>query len=186
MRKLLIGLIVVCLSALPTVSTSAENVHKHKKHIVKKQVVKHKPIPSKDVQVIKLAQFKHSKEGKYIFAKVDKYSSKYNVDKQLVHAVIMAESNYNTKATSSCGAQGLMQVMPRGSYNLYNADTNIMVGTRHLAGLLAKYKGNEALALAAYNMGGGAVDRNRGRVPHAAKRYIKQVQKNKKIIDHLI
>lgn len=134
----------------------------------------------------KVKHVKSTSEGKKIIKLVDKYSKQYKVDKKLIHAIILAESGYNSRAVSSDGAVGLMQVLPRyakkkGYNNVMCIDQNIHYGTKHIAGLLAKYKGNERLALAAYNCGGGYVDRFHGSVPPASRKYVNKVLSYKKI-----
>jgi len=94
---------------------------------------------------------------------VQEASARYKVDPLLVHAVISVESNYNSRAISSAGAQGLMQLMPAtarglGVRNSFDAEENIRAGVRHLRDLQDKYK-DDRLALAAYNAGAGAVNR---------------------------
>lgn len=105
---------------------------------------------------------------------VEKYSSEYNVDELLVYAVIKAESNFNSDATSNSDAKGLMQLMDTTaseissnittdvsfeSSQLFDAETNIRIGVKYLSELLEKYDGNLYIALAAYNAGIGNVDR---------------------------
>lgn len=120
-------------------------------------------------------------EGQQIKSSVNKYSKMYGMDPVLMHAIILTESNYNKNARSSCGATGLMQLMPstfkaRGvGSNIYSVDNNIHAGIKHFSGLYWKYRGDIYLALAAYNMGGGAVDSYKGRVPAAGKIYADKV-----------
>ena len=127
--------------------------------------------------------------GQQIKQVVNKHSEKYGVDPLLIHAVILTESGYNPNAKSPCGAAGIMQLMPatfkaRGvGNNIYSIDQNTEAGVKHLAGLLAKYKGNVYLALSAYNIGGGAVDRYNGQVPPATKHYVNKVLHHKKILE---
>lgn len=91
-----------------------------------------------------------------------------NLDPLLVVALIRCESSFNNYAVSNVGAMGLMQVMPdTGIYladkagfrlgrstNLFDAETNIELGTAYLADLIQRF-GSLEHALVAYNAGPG-------------------------------
>lgn len=115
---------------------------------------------------------------------ISKVSQKYGVDEKLVQAVIRQESGFNPKATSHCGAMGLMQLMPAtakglGVKDAYNPIQNVEGGVKHLKGLLARYNGNLVLALAAYNAGGGNVDKYGGVPPFKeTQNYVKNILAN--------
>jgi soluble lytic murein transglycosylase-like protein len=84
-------------------------------------------------------------------------SKAYGLDEDLIHAVIQAESSYNTNAVSSAGAQGLMQLMPGTAASLgvtdpFDAQQNIFAGTQYLKKQIERF-GDVRLALAAYNTG---------------------------------
>jgi soluble lytic murein transglycosylase len=93
------------------------------------------------------------------------------LDPALIAAVIYTESRFRDQ-TSTAGAKGLMQLMPRtADYiarksggtafvqgDLATPQVNISYGSWYLRYLLDKYGGNTMLALAAYNAGEGKVD----------------------------
>ncbi|WP_346888251.1 lytic transglycosylase domain-containing protein [Clostridium sp. UBA1056] len=99
------------------------------------------------------------------------YSHMYNVDPNLVAAVINTESKFLEDASSSKGAIGLMQIMPDTGkwiaetlqlqdFNeamIKNPELNIRMGTWYLSKLSEDFKGDYTLTLAAYNGGPGNV-----------------------------
>ena len=102
---------------------------------------------------------------------------------ELIHSVIRVESNYDPFAVSPKGALGLMQLIPStarrfGVSDVFDPADNIQGGARYLKYLLELYKGDDALALAAYNAGEGAVSRYGGVPPFAETwNYVAQVRK---------
>lgn len=108
-------------------------------------------------------------------------ASEFGVDKNLVKAVIHAESGYNPKAVSPKGAQGLMQLMPKTAQGLNVSDCldpkdNIRGGVKYLRFLLDTFRGDVTLALAAYNAGLSRVNQYGGVPPYEETRnYISRV-----------
>lgn len=107
----------------------------------------------------------------------------FDLDEALIKAVIKVESNYNPKAVSAKGAQGIMQLVPATAREMqvsdpFNAADNIRGGSRYLRMMLDQFGGNLELALAAYNAGPGNVRRYGGVPPFAeTQNYILQVKK---------
>ena len=141
-----------------------------------------------------LAPIRHQKFSQKILApifqtsspkKFDEYvmkaSNKYEVDSNLIHAVIKAESSYDPYAVSPKGAGGLMQLMPDtakqyGVTDRFSPEENIDGGTQYLRFLLNGYNGDISLAVAAYNAGEGAVDKYGDIPPFAETRaYVQKV-----------
>lgn len=95
------------------------------------------------------------------------------VDANLLLALVAAESGGQPDAVSRAGARGLAQLMPataaeeavrRGRpvpspEDLLDPRTNLALGASYLRRMLARYDGEEAFALAAYNAGPSRMDR---------------------------
>ena len=99
---------------------------------------------------------------------IEKKAKEAELDPVLVLSLMKQESSFEVSASSSAGAQGLMQIMPTTAQEVFpevlrsdlsQAEMNIRLGTRYLAKLMARFNGNIAYALAAYNAGPNAVDR---------------------------
>ncbi len=114
---------------------------------------------------------------------INRAAMRYNVPEALIKAVIRMESDFNPRAVSHAGAQGLMQLMPStaaglGVRNAFDPEQNIMAGTRFLRELLEKYGGDLDSTLAAYNWGPGNVDRSHGAfLPRETREYLVKVKK---------
>lgn len=142
---------------------------------------------------------------------VFRYADEYNVDPNLVFAVMKTESNFDPDAVSRKDAKGLMQITDDSgewlseklkikNYSsdlLYDSETNIRIGTYFLKLLLEEFK-EEDIALAAYNGGMGNVRKwlnsdsysDDGETLHTipfgeTDHYVKKVIKTKAIYDKL-
>ncbi|GAC1306511.1 MAG: lytic transglycosylase domain-containing protein [Steroidobacteraceae bacterium] len=105
---------------------------------------------------------------------IEKAALSTSVEPNLLRAVIVVESGFNTRALSKRGAVGLMQLMPAtasrfGVSDPYDPQENIRAGARYLKFLMNRFGQNMRLALAAYNAGEDAVDRNGGQIPPFAE-----------------
>jgi hypothetical protein len=106
---------------------------------------------------------------------------RYDIPPILVAAIVEAESEFNPRAVSRRGAQGLMQLMPRTASSLQVSDSfdpyeNIEGGVRHLRRLMDRFRGDLPLVLAAYNAGEQAVLVYRGVPPFPeTRRYVSRI-----------
>ena len=108
-------------------------------------------------------------------------SGAYQLDPDLVTSVIRAESDFNIRALSPKGAQGLMQLMPQtathlGVHNAFDPQANVEAGTRYLRELLERYNFDLIKALAAYNAGPQRVEQYNGVPPYyETKAYVARI-----------
>lgn len=110
--------------------------------------------------------------------RLDRYPAQFaaaaratGVEDAWLRAIAHAESGFDPRARSAKGAVGVMQLMPRTATELGVRDPlspgqSIDGGARYLKTLLRLYRGDHALAAAAYNAGIGAVARHGGVPPY--------------------
>lgn len=102
-------------------------------------------------------------------AEISLAAEKYDVAKDLIYAVIKAESNFDADAVSAKGAAGLMQIMPdtaafvaaemgMQSIDLLDKGQNLEMGVWYLSYLQTKFEDRRAV-VAAYNAGESVVSR---------------------------
>jgi soluble lytic murein transglycosylase-like protein len=114
---------------------------------------------------------------------IERTASQHGIHPDLVFAVAAVESNFNSRAVSEKGAQGLMQLMPEtaarfGVADPFNPADNVLGGVRYMRFLLDLFNGNTRLAVAAYNAGENAVLAVRGVPPYPeTRRYVEKVLK---------
>jgi soluble lytic murein transglycosylase-like protein len=115
---------------------------------------------------------------------IERAAAAATLQSDLVHAVIAVESGFDPRAVSPRGGIGLMQLMPAtarrfGVSDPFDPEQNIRAGTRYLSELLTRFDRNLELALAAYNAGEEAVERNGRRIPpyDETRRYVPSVLK---------
>ncbi len=112
---------------------------------------------------------------------IQQASALYQIPEPLVRAVIQCESNFDPRAVSSTGAQGLMQLMPETALRMQVRDAfdpreNIFGGARYLRVLANTFGGDLALTIAGYNAGEAAVARYGGIPPYAeTQAYVERV-----------
>jgi hypothetical protein len=106
---------------------------------------------------------------------IEDVATQYGVAPKLVAAIVSVESQFNPRAVSRRGAEGLMQLMPQTAAYLdvddpFDPRANIDGGVRHLKRLMRRFHNNLPLVLAAYNAGEQAVINHRGIPPYRETR----------------
>ena len=138
-----------------------------------------------------LAYFDVSPNYKAVKHLLKDASLKFDIDFELLQAVIATESGFDTHAVSPKGAVGLMQLIPptaerygvKADKNaavakkLTDPQINIKAGARYLSDLIRLFPGQLELALASYNAGPGAVQRAGNKIPNYPEtiNYVKTV-----------
>lgn len=99
---------------------------------------------------------------------ITKAAAANGIDTDVAFGLVATESGFRNSATSSVGAVGLSQLMPRTAAwlepgtttrDLRRPSTNLQLGFRYLRRLIDRYDGDVRLGLTAYNRGPGTVDR---------------------------
>lgn len=123
-------------------------------------------------------------------------AEQYDVEVELILALVKRESTFNPKAVSRNGAAGLLQLMPPTARGLglkvpsyknvrkptpepsiderFHPTKNLSAGIKYLHEMLERYNGDYSLALAAYNVGPGNVRKNR-KLSRSAERHVSKV-----------
>ena len=100
---------------------------------------------------------------------IEKYSADYDLEKELVLAIVKAESDFDKNAVSKSDAMGLMQIIPNtakwiaGEFDelyekqkMFEPETNIKYGCFYLRYLFDKFE-RQDVVICAYNAGEGVV-----------------------------
>ena len=112
---------------------------------------------------------------------VQKLAPRFKVDPRLALAIVRTESNFDAAARSPKNALGLMQLIPDtaerfGVRDALDPEQNVRGGLAYLRWLLSQFKGDVALAAAAYNAGEGNVLRYKGVPPFAeTQEYVRRI-----------
>jgi soluble lytic murein transglycosylase-like protein len=111
-----------------------------------------------DKDILKLVNRAEKKYG----SQINQIAKKYYASPKDIKAIAIVESLMDEAAKSSEGAIGLMGVkrttgMEMGFNNIEHPMRNLSAGTKYYKTLLNRFKDRE-LALAAYNLGPGAVE----------------------------
>lgn len=101
---------------------------------------------------------------------VEKYSAEYEVDPNLIYAIIRTESSFKPDAVSSANAEGLTQITPETfewlktkldeeskDLSLFDPETSIKYGAFFISYLLDEF-GDTDTAVAAYHAGRGRIN----------------------------
>ena len=126
------------------------------------------------VRLSKYSSYKHTNLLAYNYPVFNLPKQRGNIKllpKEYIFALIRQESEFATKANSSAGAKGLMQIMPGTArivsrqlnlpYSknklMNDAEYNLRLGSHLISSLTNQYDGSLVLALSAYNAGPGRV-----------------------------
>lgn len=102
---------------------------------------------------------------------INTIAQEFDLDADLVRAIVQVESNFNPQALSPKDCMGLMQLHPDtakrfGVQDAFDPAQNIRGGVKYLKFLTKRFEGDIPLILAAYNAGETAIRRHKGIPPY--------------------
>jgi hypothetical protein len=165
-----------CAASLPSPHAPCHKLTVGKDTVLKTDALDKAPQSEQEPFVNTLTE-----DRRRILASIDRAAAQFGLPPALIRAVVKAESDYQVRALSPAGAQGLMQLMPATARELgvtdpFDIDQNIRGGAQYLRNMLDQFGGDWRLALSAYNAGPGTVARYGGNVPYAETRaYVQRV-----------
>jgi soluble lytic murein transglycosylase-like protein len=184
LRMLVFSLLVLCLGArlMPAEITTYMDKNGHRVYVNSEDHELHAAISRGGVE----AASRVIEERKHALPAIEEYIGRvafqYQLDPQLVIAMIEVESAWDPKARSSKGALGLMQLMPETAARFRVHDPldprkNVEGGVRYLRLLLDRFDQNLTSALAAYNAGETVVAKRGGIPPYEeTQNYVRRVR----------
>jgi hypothetical protein len=165
-----------CAASLPSPHAPCHKLTVGKDTVLKTDALDKAPQSEQEPFVNTLTE-----DRRRILASIDRAAAQFGLPPALIRAVVKAESDYQVRALSPAGAQGLMQLMPITAKELgvkdpFDIDQNIDGGARYLRQMLDTFDGDLEKALAAYNAGPGTVIKYNGNVPYPETRnYVQKV-----------
>ncbi len=93
---------------------------------------------------------------------IDQWAAQYGIPHDVAFGLVSQESRFNPNATGAAGEIGLTQIKPSTASGLgftgtadqlYDPGVNLAFGLQYLAQQIARYNGDIASALSAYNAG---------------------------------
>ena len=98
--------------------------------------------------------------------KIEEKDKFFNI-KNLIHAIILQESEFASEAISYSGAMGMMQIMPNTAKMLSRLEKiefeedrlsrdssyNVILGSRYISDLINEFDGSYVYAISSYNAG---------------------------------
>lgn len=151
--------------------------------------------------ISRLPQSIENRAIKYL-SKVSLISNELGVDNNLVNSMIWTESHFNNQARSYCGANGLLQIMPKTFEYLkkhYKKEyqnflylrfvtlslnekeyENIFFGLMYIKELQKRFN-KDSLAIVSYNMGPSWTSRNI-KIAGLNNKYLKKVKLRREIL----
>ncbi len=119
----------------------------------------------------------HSATTSEIKQAIIKHSIAMGVEPAIMLSLAKTESGFRQEARGG-NAVGVFQLLPATAktmgYNAYNLDENIKAGITYYKRMYQTF-GSMELALAAYNMGPGAIKRANHTVPSSAQGFVNRI-----------
>ena len=147
-ESFMLGVSLTCLVVMligPKVLNVSHEVCGSETDTLKVEVVK--PTPNFQLEAHKINSSLNKSKLKHLLIYTYALCQEYNVDYDLVKAVISTESSWNHKAVSRSDARGLMQIKPQTAFaefktpsgDLYDPYVNVTLGVMYLSRLSYKY-----------------------------------------------